>query len=261
MPAPRPQESAHTIISVQGLTKRFGDSAAVDGISFTVAEGSVTGLLGGNGAGKTTTIAMLLGMLIPTSGSIRILGADMVGHRYRALPFMNFASPYIDLPHRLSVAENLSVYAGLYRVPRPRQRIAELAEALDFAALLKRDYGSLSAGQKTRVALAKALINRPRLLLLDEPTASLDPDSADRIRRYLRDYARGSGATLLIASHNMIEVERLCDDLLIMRRGKIVDHGAPKTLIDRYGRQTLEEVFLDIARAEPTAPAEIGARP
>jgi ABC-2 type transport system ATP-binding protein len=257
MPATKSQESLQAIISVQGLTKRFGEDVAVDGISFTVLEGSVTGLLGGNGAGKTTTIAMLLGMLIPTSGTITILGADMIGQRYRALPFMNFASPYIDLPHRLSVAENLSVYAGLYSVPRHRQRIAELAEALDFTGLLKRDYGSLSAGQKTRVALAKALINRPRLLLLDEPTASLDPDSADRIRRYLQDYARGNGATMLIASHNMVEVERLCHDLLIMRRGKIVDRGAPKALIDRYGRQTLEEVFLEIARAEPTAPAEM----
>ena len=260
MSATRPQDSSHTIISVQGLTKRFGDSVAVDGISFNVAEGSVTGLLGGNGAGKTTTIAMLLGLLIPTSGTITIMGADMVAHRFRALPFMNFASTYIDLPHRLSVAENLSVYAGLYLVARPRQRIAELAEALDFAALLKRDYGSLSAGQKTRVALAKALINRPRLLLLDEPTASLDPDSADRIRQYLQDYAADSGATMLIASHNMVEVERLCHDLLIMRRGKIVDRGTPKGLVDRYGRQTLEEVFLDIARAEPTAPAETEAR-
>lgn len=261
MSATRPQDSPHTIISVEDLTKRFDDSAAVDGISFTVAEGSVTGLLGGNGAGKTTTIAMLLGLLIPTSGTITIMGADMVAYRFRALPFMNFASPYIDLPHRLSVAENLLVYAGLYLVSRPRQRIAELAEALDFTALLKRDYGSLSAGQKTRVALAKALINRPRLLLLDEPTASLDPDSADRIRQYLQDYAADSGATMLIASHNMVEVERLCDDLLIMRRGKIVDHGAPKALIDRYGRQTLEEVFLDIARAEPTAPRDMGAGP
>jgi ABC-2 type transport system ATP-binding protein len=261
MPAPNAQQSLQPIISVQGLTKRFGDSAAVDGIAFTVTEGSVTGLLGGNGAGKTTTIAMLLGLLIPTSGTITVMGADMVAHRFRALPYMNFASPYIDLPHRLSVTENLSVYAGLYLVPRPKQRIAELAEALDFTALLKRDYGSLSAGQKTRVALAKALINRPRLLLLDEPTASLDPDSADRIRQYLQDYTRDSGATMLIASHNMVEVERLCHDLLIMRRGKIVDRGTPKGLIDRYGRHTMEEVFVDIARAEPTAPAEMEARP
>ena len=234
---------------VETLTKRFGNEAAVDGISFTVTQGSVTGLLGGNGAGKTTTIAMLLGLLIPTSGSITILGTDMVRHRHRALPFMNFASPYIDLPHRLTVTENLAVYAGLYLVPHPKQRIAELAEALDFTALLKRDYGSLSAGQKTRIALAKALINRPRLLLLDEPTASLDPDSADRIQAYLRDYAAESGATLLIASHNMIEVERLCDDLLIMRRGHIADRGTPQGLIEKYGRQNLEEVFLDIARA------------
>ena len=151
---------------------------------------------------------------------------------------------------------------GSIRFPGPKQRIAELAEALDFTALLKRDYGSLSAGQKTRVALAKALINRPRLLLLDEPTASLDPDSADRIRQYLQDYAAGSGATLLIASHNMVEVERLCHDLLIMRRGHIVDRGTPNGLIDRYGRRTLEEVFLDIARAatDLAAPAETGAR-
>jgi ABC-2 type transport system ATP-binding protein len=249
------------IVAVRALTKRFGAETAVNGISFTVAEGSVTGLLGGNGAGKTTTIAMLLGLLIPTSGAITILGADMVRHRHRALPFMNFASPYVDLPHRLTVTENLAVYAGLYLVDRPRQRIAELAEALDFIPLLKRDYGSLSAGQKTRVALAKALINRPRLLLLDEPTASLDPDSADRIRLYLQDYARTTGATMLIASHNMIEVERLCDDLLIMRRGHIVDRGTPKGLIKKFGRQTLEEVFLDIARAEPVAPDETRAHP
>jgi ABC-2 type transport system ATP-binding protein len=199
---------------------------------------------------------MLLGLLIPTSGAITVLGADMVRHRHRALPFMNLASPYIDLPHRLTVTENLAVYAGLYLVDHPKQRIAELAEALDFIPLLKRDYGSLSAGQKTRIALAKALINRPRLLLLDEPTASLDPDSADRIRLYLQDYARTGGATLLIASHNMIEVERLCGDLLIMRRGHIVDRGTPQRVIERYGRQTLEEVFLDIARAEPVVPDE-----
>ncbi len=242
------------IVDVKGLTKRFGGSIAVDGISFTVGQGSVTGLLGGNGAGKTTTIAMLLGLLVPTSGAITILGADMVRHRHRALKDMNFASPYVDLPHRLTVTENLTVYAGLYSVRHPKPRIAELAEALDFTEFLKRPYGSLSAGQKTRIALAKALINRPRLLLLDEPTASLDPDSADRIRRYLQDYARESGATLLIASHNMLEVERLCGDILMMRRGRIVDRGTPVGLIAKYGRLTLEEVFLDIARAEPTLP-------
>jgi ABC-2 type transport system ATP-binding protein len=251
--------SQNTIIAVDALTKRFGDRVAVDQISFTVAEGSVTGLLGGNGAGKTTTIAMLLGLLVPSSGSIAILGTDMARRRHRALPFMNFASPYVDLPHRLSVWENLSVYAGLYGVMRPRERIDELAEALDFTSLLPRDFGGLSAGQKTRVALAKALINTPRLLLLDEPTASLDPDSADRIRRYLQNYAAYSGATMLIASHNMLEVERLCRDLLIMRRGRIVDQGTPSALLERYGRDTLEDVFLDIARAEPVAIPEEAA--
>jgi ABC-2 type transport system ATP-binding protein len=246
------------IISVASLTKHFGDSVAVNGISFSVEEGSVTGLLGGNGAGKTTTIAMLLGLMLPTAGTISILGVDMIARRHGALAFMNFASPYVDLPHRLSVRENLAVYAGLYRVARPRDRIAELAAALDFAPLLGRDYGGLSAGQKTRVALAKALINRPRVLLLDEPTASLDPDSADRIRLYLQHYAETSGATMLIASHNMAEVERLCSNLLVMRRGSIVESGAPDQLIERYGRNTLEEVFLDIARAEPIAAPESG---
>ncbi len=256
MPAPESPNPANNIIEVQALTKRFGNSTAVGGISFTVGQGSVTGLLGGNGAGKTTTIAMLLGLLVPTSGAITVLGADMVRHRHRALKDMNFASPYVDLPHRLTVTENLTVYAGLYSVKNPKARIAELAEALDFTEFLKRGYGSLSAGQKTRIALAKALINRPRLLLLDEPTASLDPDSADRIRRYLQDYASESGATMLIASHNMLEVERLCGDILMMRRGRIVDRGTPAGLIARYGRVTLEEVFLDIARAEPMAPDE-----
>jgi ABC-2 type transport system ATP-binding protein len=257
MPGTEPPNPAKDIVVVKALTKRFGSSAAVDEISFTIGEGSVTGLLGGNGAGKTTTIAMLLGLLVPTSGSIAVLGADMVRYRYSALQAMNFASPYVDLPHRLTVSENLTVYAGLYSVERPKLRIAELAEALDFTDFLKRDYGSLSAGQKTRIALAKALINRPRLLLLDEPTASLDPDSADRIRQYLQDYARESGATMLIASHNMIEVERLCGEILMMRRGHIVDRGTPSGLIAKYGRETLEEVFLDIARAEPSAPPEI----
>jgi ABC-2 type transport system ATP-binding protein len=247
---------SENIIQVESLTKRFGGATAVDAISFSVAAGSVTGLLGGNGAGKTTTIAMLLGLLAPTSGAITIMGVDMVRHRRRALPRMNFASPYVDLPHRLTVRENLAVYAGLYSVRRPARRIAELAESLDFGPLLGRHFGSLSAGQKTRIAIAKALINTPDLLLLDEPTASLDPDSADRIRFYLQDYARTAKATLLIASHNMVEVERLCGALLMMRGGRIVESGAPAELTERYGRETLEQAFLDIARAEATAPAE-----
>ncbi|HLG89792.1 MAG TPA: ABC transporter ATP-binding protein [Alphaproteobacteria bacterium] len=246
------------IIEIRGLTKRFGETIAVEDISFDIADGSVTGLLGGNGAGKTTTMAMLLGLLVPTAGQISILGVDMIRRRHRALPFMNFASPYVDLPHRLTVRENLEVYACLYEIPKAGRRILELAAELDFEALLDKPFGNLSSGQKTRVALAKSLINTPRVLLLDEPTASLDPDSADRIRSYLEHYAARTQATLFLASHNMVEVERLCSEVLMMRRGTIVDSGSPQTLIDRYRRETLEEVFLDIARAEPIAAAEAG---
>ncbi|MFP5505695.1 MAG: ABC transporter ATP-binding protein [Gammaproteobacteria bacterium] len=235
-------------IEVHDLSKQFGDIRAVDALSFRVAHGSLCGLLGGNGAGKTTTLSMLLGLLTPTAGSIRILGEDMLTHRYRALGRMNFSSPYVDLPQRLTVMENLSVYAHLYGVRQARRRIRELAAELDIDEFLARRYGTLSAGQRTRVALAKSLLNSPEVLLLDEPTASLDPDSADRIRGYLRDYQRRSGATLLLASHNMPEVERLCDDVLMLRGGRLVDRGTPGELLARYGRDTLEEVFLDIAR-------------
>jgi ABC-2 type transport system ATP-binding protein len=177
-----------------------------------------------------------------------VLGEDMVRHRHRVLPRMNFSSPYVELPHRLSVRENLMVYARLYGLERPRERIAALGADLAIADLMKRRTGSLSAGQKTRVALAKALINRPEVLLLDEPTASLDPDTADWVRGYLESYRRQSGAAMLIASHNMGEVERLCDEVLMLRRGVIVDRGTPAALVRRYGRTNLEEVFLDIAR-------------
>lgn len=235
-------------IEVRDLAKNFGEVRAVDGLNFAVPRGSITGLLGGNGAGKTTTLSMLLGLLLPSNGHIAVLGHDMVRHRYRALPFMNFSSPYVDLPHRLSVWENLAVYGRLYGVRKVGARIAELAAQLDFEKMLKRPYGQLSSGQKTRVALAKALINRPRVLLLDEPTASLDPDTADWVRKLLKDYQNDNHSTMLLASHNMTEVERLCDDVLVMRGGKIVEQGSPTALIDRYGRQTMEEVFLDIAR-------------
>ena len=239
-------------IAVTHLCKRFGSLRAVDDISFTVRRGSICALLGGNGAGKTTTLSMLLGLLLPSSGQIRVLGADMLHERYQVLPRLNFSSPYVDLPQRLSVQENLSVYARLYGL-QGRDRIRRLADELDIGTLLPRLYGNLSAGQKTRVALAKALLNEPELLLLDEPTASLDPDSADRIRSYLRAYQQRSGATVLLASHNMPEVERLCDSVLMLRRGHIVDRGTPDELLKRYGRATLEEVFVDIARGEETA--------
>lgn len=247
-PSRRTGPETDAIIDVEDLSKHYGPVRAVDGISFQIAAGRTCALLGGNGAGKTTTIAMLLGLLLPTSGRIRIMGEDMLRCRYRVLPRMNFSSPYVDLPQRLTVLENLLVYGRLYGVRRLRARLAELGRELDIEPLLKRPYRSLSAGQKTRVGLAKALLNTPEILLLDEPTASLDPDSADRLRSYLMDYQRRSGATLLLASHNMSEVERLCDQVIMLRAGLIVDTGTPRELIERYGRQDMEEVFLDIAR-------------
>ncbi|HYM02408.1 MAG TPA: ABC transporter ATP-binding protein [Stellaceae bacterium] len=239
----------HPVIHVRSLTKRFSETLAVDGVDFDVPRGATAALLGGNGAGKTTTLSMLLGLLLPTAGSIRIFGEDMLRHRYRVLPRMNFSSPYVDLPHRLTVRQNLLVYGHLYGLPHLPRRIETLAEDLQIGEFLDRQTGKLSAGQKTRVALAKALLNEPELLLLDEPTASLDPDTGDWVRGYLETYQRRSGATILLASHNMGEVERLCSEVMMMRRGRIVDSGSPRALIERYGRQTLEEVFLDIARS------------
>jgi len=236
-------------ISVEHLSKSYGQTTAVDDISFAVPAGTTLGLLGGNGAGKTTTIAMLLGLLLPTSGRISVLGHDMARDRFAALARMNFSSPYISLPHRLSVAENLRVYAHLYNVRPPERRIGALAEMLDLTALLGRPAGQLSAGQKTRVALAKSLINAPDVLLLDEPTASLDPDTGDFVRSLLERYRAQSGCTILLASHNMAEVERMCSEVVMLRRGRIVDRGSPDALIARYGREDLEQVFLDIARA------------
>ncbi len=247
MPAPEPA------IIVETLTRRFETLLAVDRISFTVEAGSVTALLGGNGAGKTTTLAMLLGLLLPNAGRITVLGQDMLRHRHRALPRMNFASPYVDLPRLLTVRENLRIYGHLYGVRGLSRRLAELAGDLQIEALMGQVTGQLSAGQKTRVALAKALLNEPELLLLDEPTASLDPDTADWVRGYLAAYRRRTGATLFLASHNMLEVERLCDQVLMMKAGRIIDRGAPAELIARFGRQSLEQVFLDIARGRGAA--------
>ncbi|HWT27976.1 MAG TPA: ABC transporter ATP-binding protein [Methylophilaceae bacterium] len=236
------------VIEAQGLSKVFDQLSAVDDISFEVRRGVTTALLGGNGAGKTTTIAMLLGLLLPSAGSIRILGEDMLQHRHRLLHRMNFSSPYVDLPQRLTVRENLTIYGHLYRLPRLKQRVAQIASELHLDEVLDRRYGRLSAGQKTRVSLAKSLLNEPELLLLDEPTASLDPDTADAIRTHLEQYQLRTGASILLASHNMAEVERMAADVIMMRRGKIVDTGAPATLIDRYGRNSMEEVFIDVAR-------------
>ena len=242
-----------TVIEIKDLSKRFGSVAAVQEISFAVARGATIGLLGGNGAGKTTTIGMMLGLIVPSGGTIEILGEDMLRHRHRVLPRLNFSSPYVDFPNRLKVRENLMVFAQLYGLRHARARIDELATDLDLGRLLDQKTGSLSSGQKTRVGVAKALLNRPEILLLDEPTASLDPDTADWVRSYLEKYQRGTGASILLASHNMAEVERLCDEVLMMKAGRIVDRGAPAALVARYGRQDLEEVFLDIARNRAAA--------
>ena len=240
-------------IVAEGLVKRYGAVTAVDGVGFEARRGTVLGLLGGNGAGKTTTIAMLLGLLIPDAGRITVLGHDMATDRFAALARMNFSSPYVALPHRLSVRENLTVYGHLYGVPRLARRIARLAEELELGGLLDRPAGQLSAGQKTRVALAKALINTPEVLLLDEPTASLDPDTADTVRGWLERYRDETGATIVLASHNMAEVERLCSDVVMLKAGRVVDRGSPAALIGRYGREDLEQVFLDIARGRGVA--------
>ena len=237
-------------IDTQALTKKFGSKIAVDNINLKVRAGSITALLGGNGAGKTTTIAMLLGLIRPTSGKAIVLGEDIINSRYRVLNRINFSSPYVDLPKRLTVRENLRVFAGLYGIRNSNKYIQSLAESFDLLEFLDRPTGQLSSGQRSRVSLAKALINSPSLLLLDEPTASLDPATADWVRSYLDDYATKTGATILLASHNMSEVNQLCSEVVIMKQGRIVDQGHPKALVEKYARETLEEVFLAIARAD-----------
>lgn len=242
------QSMTEIAVQAEKLTKHYGEAIAVDGISFAIRAGSITGLLGGNGAGKTTTIGMMMSLVTPTSGRVMLFGADMARESHQVLHRINFESPYVDLPHRLTVRQNLTVFGMLYGVAQVGERIAQLAGDLDLLEFIDRPAGKLSAGQKTRVALAKALINEPDLLVLDEPTASLDPDTADWIREHLERYRTRRRATILLASHNMGEVERLCDRVLMMKRGQIVDDGSPKQLLARYGRQNLEEVFLDVAR-------------
>ena len=244
-PAADPKSAA---IDVEGLVKVYKTTRAVDGITFRIARGSITGLLGGNGAGKTTTIAMIMGLVLPDAGRIQVLGHPIPEGSDAVRGRMNFESPYVDMPMRLTVRQNLAIFGRLYAVPDLRARIAQLASDLDLDDFLDRANGKLSAGQKTRVALAKALINEPELLLLDEPTASLDPDTADWVRRHLENYRKRRNATILLASHNMLEVERLCDRVIIMKRGRIEDDDAPERIMARYNRDTLEEVFLDVAR-------------
>ena len=235
-------------IEVAQLTKFYKTTRAVDAVSFKIARGSITGLLGGNGAGKTTTIAMIMGLVLPSSGRIQVLGYPMPEQSARVLGRMNFESPYVDMPMRLTVRQNLTIFGRLYAVENLRERIDRLVCDLDLGDFLDRANGKLSSGQKTRVALAKALINQPELLLLDEPTASLDPDTADWVRQHLETYRKENSATILLASHNMPEVERLCDRIIIMKRGRIEDDDSPQQIMARYNRATLEEVFLDVAR-------------
>ncbi len=239
-------------IQTRKLRKAFGDVIAVDSVDLDIREGAITGLLGGNGAGKTTTMAMLLGLLEPSAGEITMLGRDLLKERAAIAPFINFSSPYVDLPNRATVRQNLTVYGHLYGVKNLKERIAKLAEQLQITELLDRRHGTLSAGQRTRATLAKSLLNAPRLMLLDEPTASLDPDTADWVRQLLMDYRTETGATIFMASHNMFEVENMCDDVIIMRAGKIVNRGTPDELLKSFGRENLEEVFLDIARNRTT---------
>ena len=251
--------TAVAAIDVRDLVKHFGAVRAVDGVSFTLPRGGILGLLGGNGAGKTTTIGMLMGLILPDGGSIRVLGHDMPRERDAVLGRMNVESPYADMPHRLTVRQNLTVFGKLYQVTDLAARIAQLTSDFELGAFIDRPAGKLSAGQKTRVALAKALLNAPDVLLLDEPTASLDPDTADWVRGRLEAFRAASGAAILLASHNMPEVERLCDEVVIMAEGRIAERGTPAELRARFGRDTLEEVFLDVVRRRRTAETEVGA--
>lgn len=240
-------------LSVCGLSKSYTGRRIVGPLDFALPPGSVTGLLGGNGAGKTTTIGMIMGLIEPTDGAIKVFGHDMALARYDALGRMNFESPYVDLPHRLTVRQNLRIFGLLYDVADLEAKIETLADELALRDFLDRPTGRLSAGQKTRAAIAKALLNDPQLLLLDEPTASLDPDTADWVRTRLETHRHTHNCAILLASHNMAEVERLCDRVLMLKNGVIVDDDAPAALVTRYGRANLEEVFLAIARGHAGA--------
>ena len=236
------------LIEVKDIKKNYGKKEAVKGISFNVRENEILGLLGPNGSGKTTTIGMLLGLLKPTSGQILINNLKLEDHRIEILEMINFISPYIELPKKLTVKQNLYVYSKLYKIQNIKDRIEYLSEKLRIGELLNSITGELSSGQKNRVSLAKALINDPSVLLLDEPTASLDPETGDFVRTFLENYKKEKKLSVLLASHNMDEVKRLCSSVMMMKDGIIVDSGAPEYLITKYGRKNLEEVFLELVR-------------
>ena len=239
-----------TVIEINSLSKKYKNTLAVKGINFKINKGSIIGLLGPNGCGKTTTIGMMLGLIKPTSGEVLINNQNIENNRTDLLQKMNFISPYIELPKKLTIEENLKVYGRMYGVKNLKDKIAELMEKLNLTEFKKRKTGELSSGQKNRVSLAKALINDPEILLLDEPTASLDPDVGDYVRSIIENFASNNKKTILIASHNMNEVERLCDEVLMMKKGQIIDKGKSVDLIKNHGRKNLEEVFLKIVRNE-----------
>ena len=237
-------------LEVKNLVKKFKSTIAVNNISLEIEKNNTLGLLGPNGCGKTTSIGMMLGLITPTSGEIFIDGIKLNSeNRINLLSLMNFASPYIELPKKLTVKQNLEVYARLYGVSNKVERIEELVEDLNLSKFLDKNTGELSSGQKNRVSLAKSLINKPKLLFLDEPTASLDPDVGDFVREYLEKYKNKNELTMLLASHNMKEVERLCSKIIMMKQGKIVDKGTCEELINKHGRKNLEDTFLKIARS------------
>ena len=238
------------LVEVKNIKKNYGKNEAVKGISFNIKEDEILGLLGPNGSGKTTTIGMLLGLLKPTSGEILINGQKLEGNRIEILEQINFISPYIELPKKLTVKQNLTVYGKLYKINNISERIEFLSEKLRLGGLLNSITGELSSGQKNRVSLAKALINEPKVLLLDEPTASLDPEVGDFVRSFLEDYKKEKKISILLASHNMNEVTRLCKSILMMKDGIIIDKGNPEELINKHGRKNLEEVFLKLSRSK-----------
>ena len=236
------------IIEIKELKKIFNKTIAVDNLNFEIQKGKIIGLLGPNGCGKSTTIGMMLGLIKPTSGSVIINNKNIENNRTSLLEKMNFISPYVELPKKLTVEENLKVYGRLYNVKNLKEKIDNLIEKLNLIEFKSRKTGELSSGQKNRVSLAKALINDPEILFLDEPTASLDPDVGDYIRSFIEDFSSNKGSTILLASHNMNEVERLCHEVMMMKNGKIIDRGTSSDLINKHGRKNLEEVFLKIAR-------------
>ena len=237
-------------IIVENLSKNYSENKAVENISFKITKNEIVGLLGPNGCGKTTTMAMILGLLKPSKGEILIDGMNIEKNRIKLLHKMNFISPYIELPKKLTVKENLIVYARLYSVKNINERISYLSETLRLNDFLNKKTGELSSGQKNRISLAKALINNPSILLLDEPTASLDPETGDFVRTFLENYKKEKKISILLASHNMSEVERLCTSVLMMKEGKIIDKGTPAELIEKHGRKNLEEVFLKLTRTK-----------